>query len=67
MTDRINALTIVLDKDYRDEDAQAIIDAILMIRGVMHVTEHVVEPISLIAEVRAKTELQSKLWEVLKV
>lgn len=41
MTDRIRHLTVVLDADYRDEDAERIIDAIQMVRGVNSVEGHV--------------------------
>ena len=37
MTDRIRTLTVQLDKDYRDDDAQSILDAIKMIKGVTNV------------------------------
>lgn len=37
MTDRIRTLTVTLDRDYRDDDAQAVIDALRMIRGVSSV------------------------------
>lgn len=38
MTDRVSALTITLDHDMRVDDAQVIIDAIRLIRGVGAVT-----------------------------
>jgi hypothetical protein len=41
MTDRINALTITLTKDIRIDNAQSIINAILMIKGVLRVDTHV--------------------------
>lgn len=34
MTDRIRYLTVVLDNDYRDDDAKIIADAIQMFGGV---------------------------------
>lgn len=38
MTDRIQSLTVVLDGDYRkDDDAQTIVNAIRMIKGVQDV------------------------------
>ena len=38
MTDRLNALTVSLDRDIRDDDAEVIINAIKAIRGVNGVT-----------------------------
>jgi hypothetical protein len=43
MTDRYFALTVVLDKDYRDDDAGFIIQAIKMVKGVQRVEPHVTE------------------------
>jgi hypothetical protein len=34
MTDRIRQITVTLDRDYRDDDAEAALTAIRMIRGV---------------------------------
>lgn len=34
MTDRIRYLTVVLDQDYRVDDAESIIDAMHMMKGV---------------------------------
>ena len=38
MTDRLKGLTVAFEKDIREDDAQCIIDAILMIKGVANVT-----------------------------
>lgn len=37
MTDRFNALTVVLDREIREDDAEFILNAIRMIKGVQHV------------------------------
>lgn len=37
MTDRIATLTVVLDREYRDDDVQHIVDAIQMTKGVLKV------------------------------
>ncbi len=66
MTDRINSLLVVLDKDIRDDDAEEIINAIQMIRHVLKVTPRVSDFDLHIAETRAKNELREKLWELLK-
>ncbi|KKL47628.1 hypothetical protein LCGC14_2333650 [marine sediment metagenome] len=43
MTDRINALTVVLDHDYRDDDIESMILAIMQFRGVLAVKANVAE------------------------
>ena len=43
MTDRIKGLTVTLDPDIREDDAQAIIDAIKMVKGVGDVETHVAD------------------------
>jgi hypothetical protein len=39
MTDRTRTLIVVLDKDYRVDDAEGIINAIKMVKGV-HTVDH---------------------------
>jgi hypothetical protein len=66
MTDRYNALTVILDHDIRDDDAKGLIDAILQLRGVLSVKGRVKDIADDIALDRTKLELRTKLWEVLK-
>ena len=65
MTDRYNALTVVLEHDIRSDDAQALISAIEQLRGVLSVTPNVVDISSYTAHERARHELGQKIWEVL--
>ena len=65
MTDRYNALTVVLEKDIRSDDAEAILNAIRQLRGVLSVNGNVADMNSHIAEERARRELGEKLWLVL--
>ena len=65
MTDRINLLSVVLSKDIRDDDCEAIINAIKMVKGVLSVTPHVVDHADHIAQQRVRHELGEKLWAVL--
>lgn len=65
MTDRVFALTVVLEKDIRTDDVEAITNAIKMIRGVLNVAEHITDPSTYMAEERARRELGEKLWSVL--
>jgi hypothetical protein len=41
MTDRVNALIVVLDDDYRTDDVEAIINMIQMIKGVALVEKQI--------------------------
>ena len=65
MTDRYNALTIVLEKDVRDDDAEALLNAIRQLRGVLSVTGNVADLDSHMAQERARRELGENLWRVL--
>jgi hypothetical protein len=65
MTDRLNTLTVALEKDIRVDDAQGLIDAILRMRGVLSVTGNVADGTAWMAEERARRELGEKLWQVI--
>lgn len=41
MSDRIKGLVITLDHDYRDDDVETIVNAIMMIKGVLNVEKRV--------------------------
>ena len=64
MTDKYNALTVILDHDIRDDDAKARIAAILQLRGVSSVKGHVADINATLALDRARFELKQKLWEL---
>lgn len=66
MTDRYYALSVVLRHDTRDDDAQAIIQAIQMVKGVLSVEPHVADMETWAAEARVKVELRQRLFEVLQ-
>ena len=65
MTDRYNALTVVLDHDIRSDDAESIINAIEMIRCVLSVKPKVSNIDDHIAYDRVRSELGKELWEIL--
>jgi hypothetical protein len=56
---------VALDKEYRDDDVRAIVDAIRMVRGVLAVTEHVANGSSWAVEQRVRSELGDRLIDVL--
>lgn len=63
MTIMYYALTVVLDKDIKEEDAQKIIDAVRMIKGVLEVEGNVANSATYMAQERAKKSLGRKLLE----
>lgn len=65
MTDRIHSLTVVLESTIREDDAEAIIQAIKMVKGVLSVSSNVADAESYMAEERARQELGERLMEVL--
>lgn len=65
MTDRYYALTVILEKDIRDDDAQPILNAIKMIRGVQDIKKHISDPMTWMAEERARADLRKKLFDIL--
>jgi copper chaperone CopZ len=67
MSDRTRCLTVVLDQDYRIcDDAQAIINAISMVKGVVSVEANVKDSNDYLAYESARHEIEQKLWEALK-
>lgn len=66
MSDRIKALTISLDQDYRDDDVAAIINAIKMVRGVADVSPILATSDDYLARTRVRLELSAalgKFWD----
>ena len=66
MSDHTTVLTVVLDKDYRVDDAKSIIEAISMIKGVLTASATVSNVDTYVAYSRARLDLENKLWSVLK-
>lgn len=64
MTDRFHTLTVVLEHDIREDDAQALISAIGQLRGVLSVTGVVADLDSHMARERVRHELSQKLLDV---
>lgn len=54
MTDRYHSITVVLEKDMRDDDVRAILEAIKQFRGVLTATGVVADLGSMMAEERAR-------------
>jgi hypothetical protein len=65
MSNRINTITVVLEKDTRDDDCESILTAIRMVKGVLSVTPNVADSRDHLAEIRVRHELKKKLWDVI--
>ena len=65
MTDRYNAFLVILEHDIRSDDAEATINAIRQIKGVLNVQPHVADFDEAIAESRIRNELHKKLFRVI--
>lgn len=65
MTDRHSGYYVILEKDMREDDAQAIINAIKMIKGVLTVEPKIGGYESLMSEERARHNLGKRLFSVL--
>lgn len=64
MTDRVQALTVVLDRDIRDDDVQPIIDAIHQLRHVISVVTNVVDTDDFIARQRVAHHIRKRIYEI---
>lgn len=66
MTERYMALTVILDKDIREDDAQWIINAIKMVKHVKDVKPEVSNLELDVAMSRVRSELEEKIFKVLR-
>lgn len=65
MTDRLKGLTVAFDHDIREDDAEAIVNAIKMIKGVVDVKPTYATSEDWINRERIRRELGAALWDVL--
>lgn len=63
MTDRVNHLTVILDRDYRDDDVQDLVKHIGMLRGVLKVKANVADPAEYMAMERAKSAIRDQILD----
>jgi len=66
MTDRVYALTVVLEKNNREDDVQRLADAIGMFAGVLAVEKNVADIALYTATERARGEFRTRLWKALE-
>lgn len=65
MTDRVYALTVVLEEDLRTDDVEPLIQAIERLRGVLSVGYRVSDLPLYVAQERARQEWREKLVDLL--
>jgi hypothetical protein len=65
VTDRLVAFTVTLERDVREDDAQAIVTAIRMVKGVSGVVPVVADAGFYVAREQARSDLAAKLFQVL--
>lgn len=66
MTDRVNSFLVVLDRDMRDDDAEAVLTALRMVKHVIAVTPNVATFSDVVAASRARREIEARLLAALQ-
>lgn len=66
MTDRVHALTVVLDRDIRIDDLEPLVTAISLLRGVASVTSTVTTSSDFIARERVRIEMRTRMFDALE-
>jgi len=66
VTDRAHSLTVVLERDTRDDDLEPLLTAIRQMRGVVGVEMNIVDPAAYAHETRAAYRTGGILMAVLK-
>lgn len=65
MTDSYFAITVLLEKDVREDDIEHILNAIRMIKRVMKVEPLIANPELDAAEERVRREYRDKLYDII--
>lgn len=66
MTDRVQALTVILSQDIRSDDVQCIVDAIRLLRGVAKVETHVVPGLEHLTRAVVTARLHGELMDAIR-
>lgn len=66
MTDRIHSITLVLDENVRVDDAEYLLNACRMLKGVISADGNIAEFDSHMAETRARMDMLSRVCETIK-
>jgi hypothetical protein len=65
MTDRLYGCVVAFERDIREDDAEPLLAAIRMLRGVLSVTPHVADHAAWMAEERAHYRMRQVLIDAL--
>lgn len=65
MTDRVKGFTVTLDKDYRIDDVEAILNAVRMIHGVAHVEPSITTSEDHMNRQMIRSDMRKKLFKAL--
>jgi hypothetical protein len=65
MTDRLKGVMVVFDRDIREDDAQEIINAIKMVRGVLSVKKSVANHDDWMNRERVEAEYRQRVWDAI--
>lgn len=65
MTDRVKGLVVVLEEDIREDDAEKIIEAVEMVKGVQSVDKNITEVDDYINRQKVVNKISKDIFEVL--
>jgi hypothetical protein len=66
VTDHVGGFVVVLEKDIREDDAEATVEAIKQLRGVLTVKPVESGVGAIIARAQARGEIVARLWKALE-
>lgn len=66
MSEQLKGFTVTFEKDVCYDDAEDMRKAILMVKGVCHVSPMIVEHVDIMAREKARGEVRTELWEAFK-
>ncbi len=65
MSDRINTITVVLTENVRDDDAECILNALRMVKGVQSAKGNVADSEAYMAESRALAKVHKQVFDAI--
>lgn len=65
MSNRINSITVVLKEDISEEWADKMVEALKLYDNVLSVTSNVSDPGEYVYQMRIRSELRSKLYQLI--
>jgi len=66
MTDRLKGVTVIFKKDIREDDAEVLISAIQMIKGVKKVVPSINSTDDIINRARVREDIKAKLYNLIR-